>query len=117
MRTSLLMFVAALSALTLTGCTTVSENDYRLGQTALAESPSIKREIVADCVAERRSESLNEQRTYAALMNVSVANYPTTFCKRVINAVSSGRLTYADIARLDSSSADQSKIIRIIQGK
>ena len=117
MKTGFLVVVSALSALTLTGCTTVSESDYRTVRSAIADSPSLKREIIANCIADRRNESLNEQKTNAAFMNVSVANYPSAFCNRMFKALASGRITYQDVKNLDSSSADQSKIIRILQGK
>lgn len=114
------IFIAASSALiafTVSGCVTVSESDYKLGRDYLAENPRVKRELINDCIADRKRESLGERTTLAALINVSVAAYPETICRRIINAYANGRLTYRDIQGINSSTADNSRIIRIIQGK
>jgi hypothetical protein len=108
---------AAIAVTTLSGCTTISESDYKLGRSYIAENPSIKRELINDCIADRRRESIGEQKTGAAFINVSVAKYPQTFCSRVINAYVNGKLTYSDIQNASLSSADNSKFVRILQGR
>jgi hypothetical protein len=114
MRAGLVSIMAALTVGLVSGCTTVSEGDYKLGRAYLSENPSFKRELIQDCIADQRRESAGDQKTTAALMGVSVKAYPQLFCSRVINAYASGRLTYGDIQNV---SADQSKIINIVMGR
>jgi PBP1b-binding outer membrane lipoprotein LpoB len=108
---------AVLIALSVSGCTTVSESEYKLGRSYLAENPSFKRELIRDCVADQRRESIGDQKTTAALMGVSVAAYPKLFCSRVINAYANGRLTYRDMTNVSNGSADQSVIVKIVLGR
>jgi hypothetical protein len=114
MRRIILAASALLALSVVSGCTTVSESDYKLGRAFLAGNPSVKRELINDCIADQRRESAGDQRTNAALMGVSVKAYPQLFCRRVINAYASGRLTYNDIR---NANADQSKIISIVLGR
>ncbi|MER8395263.1 hypothetical protein NKH10_25830 [Mesorhizobium sp. M1340] len=85
--------------------------------TALEGSPVTKRVAINECIARERSTPLNERKTYAAIMNVSVARYDSAFCNRLFNALANGRLTYSDYRRLSSPGADSSKLIKILQGR
>jgi hypothetical protein len=114
MRASLAILSMALITIAVSGCTTVSESEYKLGRSYLVENPSVKRELIRDCVADQRRESAGDQKTTAALMGVSVKAYPQLFCSRVINAYANGRLTYSDIK---NASADQSKMVNIVLGR
>ena len=114
MRTGLLGLSVALTATVLSGCTTVSESEYKLGRNYVAENPSFKRELIKDCIADQKRESLGDQKTTAALMGVSVAAYPNLFCRRVINAFVNGRITYSDVR---NSGSDQSKMVNIVLGR
>jgi hypothetical protein len=114
MRVAYLFLCMTLTAVVLAGCTSVSESEYKLGRSYLAENPSVKRELIRDCVTDQRRESAGDQKTTAALMGVSVKAYPQLFCSRVINAYANGRLTYSDIK---NASADQSKMVNIVLGR
>jgi hypothetical protein len=114
MRAGLVSVIAALTVSFVSGCTSVSEGNYKLGRAYLAENPSFKRQLIRDCIADQRRESAGDQKTTAALMGVSVKAYPQLFCSRVINAYANGRLTYNDIK---NASADQSKMINIVLGR
>ena len=107
----------SLATIALSGCVTVSESDYKLGRNYLAENPGLKRELITECIAERRAESLAERNTNAAFMNVSVKAYPDAFCRRVINAYANGRLSYSDVQKAIGGYGDSSKMIRILQGR
>jgi hypothetical protein len=110
----LVLGVVALGALS--GCTTtVSESEYRVARAALNESPSVRRELIADCIADRRRDTALEKREIAGLMRVSVANYERTFCNRVINAVARGQLTRNEIN--NSGNISDEKFLRILRGR
>jgi hypothetical protein len=116
MRSAGFLIFGAIAAATLSGCTTtVTESEYRLARSALNESPSVRREIVADCIADRRRDSAAERREISALMKVSVANYERTFCNRIVNAFANGRLSRNEINNV--SSVSDEKFIRILQGR
>ncbi|MES0032697.1 hypothetical protein [Mesorhizobium sp. M0040] len=101
----------------LAGCTTLTEGEFNTMHTTLEGSPVTKRVAINECIARERPTPLNERKTYAAIMNVSVAKYDSAFCNRLFNAVANGRLTYADYRRLSSPGADSSKLIKILQGR
>lgn len=101
----------------LAGCTTLTEGEFNTMHATLEGSPAVKRMVIKDCIARERATRLGEKKTYAAIMDVSVAKYETAFCSRISNALANGRLTYADYVKLHSPTADNSKVIRIMQGR
>lgn len=118
MNSTMRRFIAVCSVALLAGCTsTMNEGQFNTVQAAVGGSPSIKRDIIRDCVKEERAIPASKQREFAALMNVSVANYPTSFCNRLWNAFASGRINYTDYRNLRNPNADRSKIVRIMQGR
>lgn len=108
---------AVVGASLLAGCTTMTEGEFNTMHATLEGSPAVKRMAIRDCIAREKSTPLGEKKTYAAFMNVSVARYETAFCNRISNALANGRLTYADYVKLHSPTADNSKVIRIMQGR
>lgn len=117
MRAGFSVSVAVVAASLISGCTTMTESEYKTGQSLISESPTVKRIVMEDCVADSRKDSPREQKELAAVLNVSVSNYPTTFCRRLINAYASGRITYEDYVNLRANRGGEEKIIRILQGK
>ena len=110
-------FGAAIVGTTLlAGCTSLSEGDFNTMQAALGSSAT-KRTVINECIADERATPVADKNTYAAIMNVSPANYETAFCNRLFNALARGKITYADYRTLRSPGADTSKVIKIMQGR
>lgn len=99
----------------LAGCST-TESDYDLGRTVIAESPTIRRQVQVECTAEMRSESSANKEVLAAHMKVPVSKFADTLCRRVLNAMANGRLTYADFKTLRTEKT-KAKVLRVIKGK
>lgn len=114
MRAHFSIAAALLAASLLSGCNTVSESDFKLGQVVVAESPTIRNEVLRDCIAQRRAESPEFQAKMAAFLKVPRSKFAQTVCRRLVNAYAKGRISYSDIT---SSSADKDKLVRILQGK
>ncbi|MER8385455.1 hypothetical protein NKG60_00020 [Mesorhizobium sp. M1428] len=108
---------AVIGAAMLTGCTTISENEYKNAQAIIGGSPAIKRSVITGCIARQAARPLVERKSESTIMNASLASFPTTFCNRLWNAFAKGRITYADYQDLSSSTADHSKVIKIMQGR
>ncbi|MES0041582.1 hypothetical protein [Mesorhizobium sp. M0091] len=98
------------------GCTSMSESDFNTIPVTLS-SPTAKRSYINECVADERATSQSDKNNLSALMNVSPARYETAFCSRLVNALANGKITYADYRKMLSPSADNSKLIKILQGR
>jgi hypothetical protein len=116
MRVKFSVMAAMLAATLVSGCNTVSESDYKLGQAALAESPTAKRYVLQECIAENRKNSAAVQKEVAAFLKVPQSGVAETVCRRVVNAMANGRLTYADYRKI-MTNGDNPKLLKIIQGK
>ncbi len=112
-RTLLLLGVA----LSLGGCTTMTQGEYNNLQAMVSGSPSTKRDVIADCIKNLNAQPLHERKSDARAFNISLTHFSQTYCTRLWNGVSSGRITYDDYAKLKSAGADNSKVIRIMQGR
>jgi hypothetical protein len=115
MRVNHCVAAAVLAASILSGCNTISESDYKAGKNIVAESPTAKRLIVKDCIEKQRRQAGAKQREIAAFLKIPESRYAETICKRMVNAIANGRLTYADVA--NSNSMNEDKILRVMQGK
>lgn len=98
------------------GCTSMSEGEFTTMHAGLG-SPAAKRYVINECVADERATSQADKNNLSALMNVSPARYETAFCNRLVNALANGKITYADYRKMLSPSADNSKLIKILQGR
>ena len=98
------------------GCTSMSEGEFSTMHAGLG-SPAAKRYVINECVADERATSQADKNNLSALMNVSPARYETAFCSRLVNALANGKITYADYRKMLSPSADNSKLIKILQGR
>ncbi|QOF73824.1 hypothetical protein IG197_12590 [Aminobacter sp. SR38] len=99
------------------GCTTMSQGEYKTAQTALSGSPALKREIMANCIKRENARPAKDKADMATVFNINPSNYAQTFCKRMINGMASNRITYQDYRNLDSTTADNSRLIRVLQGR
>jgi hypothetical protein len=110
-RISVLVGVALL---VLAGCA-VSQEKYETAQVALDGSPKLRSMAVADCV-KKANPSKRDMEVMAALTNSSVSSVKTVVCRRIVTAVSSGRLSYADY-RAYMAGRPTPNLIRILQGR
>ena len=101
----------------LAGCNTVSEDQWNTAQTAFSGSSSLRAHAIQDCVANQKHLSFTKKKMLADLTGASIDKYPTILCSRVINAISSGRMTYEDYKKSEKSDADNSNVVRIMQGR
>ena len=113
MRFAAVLFGAALLA----GCTSVSEGQWNTAQAVMQGSPAVKRDVIKGCVARQIAKPLAERKLESRVFNVALDRLPSTYCNRLWNAVVKGRITYADYRNLWSSTADNSKVIKIMQGR
>jgi hypothetical protein len=117
MRIGFSVVTIILASSLLVGCNTVSEGQYKTVQTILSTDARVKQDAVKNCVAGQQRLSIADRSANAAIMNVSVSNYPKVFCKRFTNAMANGRITYADYKSVISGTPDYRKFIHIMQGK
>ncbi|NUS67983.1 MAG: hypothetical protein HOQ41_06490 [Ensifer adhaerens] len=92
-----------------------SQDDYARMQTAVQGSPALQNEIYRDCVSKRWSKSDREDA--ALLLSVSPGKAQAVTCKRVVNALASGRLKYADVHQLMTNRGPTVNLIKILQGR
>lgn len=80
-------------------------------------STSIRRADLAVCswIEDENARSANDKAEMATVLNIDPKNYAATFCKRLVNGMASGRITYQDYVNLRSSTADSSRFIRVMQ--
>jgi hypothetical protein len=117
MNTGMRFATVVLGVAMLAGCTTMSEGEFNNTQAVVGGSPSTKRAVVNECIKREAALPLSKQKETAEVFNINLATYPATYCNRLWNAVANGRITYADYRKLSSQTADNSKVIRIMQGR
>lgn len=111
-----LIVLSALGALAgMTGCTTVSKSDYKTAQIVLKESPTARRHVVSECIADINRASAVDKANLGAFMNVSVSRVPSAFCNRLLSAMANGHLSYDDLFTA-TRSGNYAKLIRVLQG-
>ncbi|MEI2297647.1 hypothetical protein [Ensifer sp. MJa1] len=110
LRTALLV----LSLAVLASCAP-SQDDYARMQTAVQGSPELQKALHKDCLSKRWSKSDLEDA--ALLLSVPPGKAQALTCKRVVNALASGRLKYADVQQLMSNRGPTVNLIKILQGR
>lgn len=104
-RTALLLA----AALSLFGC---GKAMYEYGAEALRNDPKIREAALQDCIKDTERKSLFERQAIADATRTSLARMPQVFCRRIVAAVTSGRISYAD---LQNDSGDE--ILRVMAGR
>ncbi|ATU91488.1 hypothetical protein [Phyllobacterium zundukense] len=105
---------SCLVALMLLGCT-VSENRYKQVQ-ASVRNPAQQKAEIANCSTTVGGMSRELRQTFATLAGTSVASVPTTFCKRIVQGVASGKLSRDDINSVYKGSLTPNAL-KVIQGR
>ena len=116
MRFNMRFGAVLLGAAMLAGCNTVTEGEWNNAQAVMQGSPAVKRQVIKGCVARQAAKPLAERKLESQVFNVGLERLPSTFCNRLWNAFAKGRISYADYLKLWSSTADNSKVIKIMQG-
>ncbi|MBD0416445.1 hypothetical protein [Oryzicola mucosus] len=107
----------ALLSVALVGCASVSEGRYKTMQTALNGPAETRNAALKKCVDREKKRSLTHKQNVAMITGASVEAYPEVFCRRVMNGIASGRISYQDYLQLRNPAADNSKIVKIVQGR
>ena len=98
----------------LSGC--VSQANYDTGREALRGSPALRTDFINTCVSNMSRKPLAQRQAVAKLINSSVRNMPSVYCRRVTNGITSGRMT-----RNDMNAAARGQVtpatIRVLQGR
>lgn len=100
-----ILYVFAAMLLTtavVTGCSTVSKQDYAFARTELSK-PAVRKQAINRCVAMNHWASEAEKANVAALMNVTPSKANVTFCTRLLKAWADGRISYEDYAKAERS--------------
>lgn len=103
-RTALLLA----ATLTLSGC---GKAFYEYGAEAL-RNPKVREAALQDCIKDTERKSLFERQAIADATRTSLARAPQVFCRRIVVAVASGRISYAD---LQNEKGDE--ILRVMAGR
>ncbi|HEV7319526.1 MAG TPA: hypothetical protein VGO04_13080 [Ensifer sp.] len=92
-----------------------SQDDYARLQTAAQGSPALQKAMYQECVNKRWSKS--DLQGGALLLSVPPSKVPTLTCKRLVNALASGRLKYADVRQNMNNGGPTVNLIKILQGR
>lgn len=102
------------AVMVLSGC--VSQASYDTSREALRGSPAVRTDFINNCVSNISRKSLAQRQAMAKIMNTSVRNTPSVYCRRVTNGITSGRMT-----RDDMNAAARGQVtpatVRILQGR
>lgn len=109
--------ITAVAVLALPACT-MSERSFERQRQEVAADPVMKRRYVDGCIDAVSRKRRADRETIAAVMKVPPSRVGVTFCQRAINALASGRLTYADYKTvMEGGDGDISRVIAILQGR
>lgn len=115
----------AASMVLLSGCTTAQKGpgrnmtpvQYAASTEALKGSPALRRATLQECAVIARRSGARNISAMAVLMNLPPNRDPIPlYCQRMVAALTSGRITYADYQAIRTMQATP-KLIRVIQGR
>ena len=106
--------LSAAAVLLLSAC--VTQTNYDASREALRGSPGLRNQFVSQCVTNISRKPVNTRQAMATVMNTSLRNVPRTYCQRITNGITSGRLTRSDI---NSGARGQltPAVVRVLQGR
>ena len=104
-----------LSIATLTGSTGTSQQGLDKMEHMMRRSPELRRDANTECIEDMSRKSLANREGLAKVMNVGLAKVPSTFCRRVLGALASGRLKQSDLEAAVKGQATPT-VIRILKG-
>jgi hypothetical protein len=92
----------------------LSANQYRALQATLRESSTARAEFTRVCVRGKDGEPAEAKRGMAIMLDVPSAEVSQVFCERFVAALRVGRLTYEDLAAIQGSDEDESRMRRLV---
>lgn len=107
--------ILALSTIVLAGCG-VSQTSYATSREALRGSPGVRSDFINTCTGKIARKPLKTRQGIAKLMNTSVASTPRTYCVRLTQGITSGRLSHADISAASRGQVTPA-VVRVLQGR
>ncbi|HEV7308300.1 hypothetical protein [Ensifer sp.] len=111
-----LLHAASLAlALTVLASCGPTKEEFEVAQTTIQGSPALQKALYKDCVGKTWSKS--DLAGGAMLLSVPPSKVPALTCKRLVNALVSGRLKYADVRQNMNNGAPTVNLIKILQGR
>ncbi|MDI6026277.1 hypothetical protein QBK99_08760 [Corticibacterium sp. UT-5YL-CI-8] len=94
----------------------MTEGQYKTVRTVLETSEG-RNLLTEHCIEEQKNIPMYAKRDLAVIARTTVEKYPAVACKRFTAAIASGRLTQKELANAGNPAADQSNLVRILQGR
>lgn len=82
----------------------------------LKSDADLRRDVNTVCIEEDGARPRSQREIGAKYMNVNLGYAPATFCKRVLAAITSGRLTYRDLEVVRDTKKPSPNLVRILKG-
>jgi hypothetical protein len=107
------------------GCTSAQQGSgrnltpvqYAASTEALKGSPALRRAALQECATIARRSGARNISAMGVLMNLPPNRDPIPlYCQRMVAALTSGRITYADFQAIRTMQATP-KLVRVIQGR
>ncbi|MEP7455690.1 hypothetical protein [Phyllobacterium sp. SB3] len=109
------LITLSFAIIALAGCQRVSESSYVQMQKTLAK-PAQHKQMVGYCSNRMGDKPLKYRQNLAVVTGTNIENMPTTFCRRIGQALASGRLTREDVN--ESSKGNLTPmVLKVIQGR
>lgn len=106
--------IVVVSTLLLSGC--VTRNNYESVVTALNGSPALRAKQIENCISKRKYTSPTQRHNLALLMNLPDSAADSTFCRRVVNAMANGRISFREVKGTMHGQLTPN-LVRIAQGR
>lgn len=114
--TSLARLVLLGLPLALAACQTMDREDFRKGVKITRESPTLRKELVDDCIARFGRDGRSLPDGFVREIGVPRSEAVPTVCRRLIAGITSGRIRYEDLERLDQGYRTP-RLLAVIRGR
>lgn len=112
-RTALLI----LCALVLSNCSLPSKQEFEKIQAMLNRSADLRRAVNTECIEMVAAQPRKTRENGATYMNVSLGQMPSTFCKRMLGAMATGRFTVVDLETIRKTKKPTANLVKILKGQ
>jgi hypothetical protein len=109
-----LVLIASLS-LGLAGCV-ISEQKYDTFRVTLKKNPDVREKLIAGCIRDGKTLSKADRELYAEIIDSNPATVEHAYCRRLMNSVANGRLTYQDYKDI-MHNKPTARVLRLMRGK
>ncbi|MBB4121443.1 hypothetical protein GGR30_001357 [Martelella radicis] len=100
------------------GCTTgPSKQEYEVISTALQGSKALRNELTTDCARKLANKPIpaSIRKEVVAFFNTTEANLPGVVCRRMVNGLANGTLSYQDYKDMERGRMTP-EIVQLLQG-